>query len=133
MLIVLTLVILALGLALPMIARGLDRVFTRAAANDAVAAFFLARATAIATARPVMVSVDSQGGIHVVTSRGDTILSRALARLHRVTVAASRPGMTYTPMGIGYAGANLRLVFRRGRAADTVVVSREGRVRRGRR
>jgi hypothetical protein len=39
--------------------------------------------------------------------------------------------MTYTAAGLGYGGANLRVVLSRGSAAETVLVSREGRVRIG--
>lgn len=131
MLIVLVVVALVLGAALPAIKRGFDRLATRAAASDAATAFSVARASAIASARQTTVRIDSTGRIMVLDSRGDTVLARALARLHRVAVAATRREMIYTPVGLGFGGANLRLVFTRGRAADTIVVSREGRVRRG--
>ena len=132
MLIVVTIVTLALGLALPLMTRGLDRLATRAAANDVMSAFFVARAGAVAAARPTRVLLDSSGRVSVVTHRGDTMMTRPVARLHRVSLAFNRREMTYTPVGLGYAGANLTIILRRGRAVDTVVVSREGRVRRGR-
>ena len=130
LLIVVTIATIALGLALPAMKRGFDRLATRSAANDVVSAFFVARAAAVAAARPTTVAIDSTGRVSVLTYRGDTMMTRAVARLHRVTLTRNRPQMTYTPAGLGYAGANLTIVLRRGRAVDTVVVSREGRVRR---
>ncbi|HEX2719009.1 MAG TPA: hypothetical protein VHM67_15175 [Gemmatimonadaceae bacterium] len=131
-LITLTVIALVLGAALPAIKHGFDRIATRGAASDAAAAFFVARASAVASARQTIVRIDTTGRISVLSSRGDTLMTRDLARLHRTAVAATRREMIYSTVGLGYAGANLRLVFTRGRAADTVVVSREGRVRRGR-
>jgi prepilin-type N-terminal cleavage/methylation domain-containing protein len=132
-LIVVTIALIALGMVLPPMKRGFDRLATRAAANDVVSAFFVARAAAVAAARRTTVTFDSTGRISVLTHRGDTMLTRAVASLHRVTLTTNRREMIYTPVGLGYAGANLTIVLRRGRAVDTVVVSREGRVRRGRR
>lgn len=129
-LIALVMIAIVLGVAFPAMKRGFDRIATRGAASDAVAAFSLARASAVAAARQTTVRIDTAGRISVLTSRGDTLMTRHLARLHRVAVAATRREMTYSPVGLGYAGANLRLVFTRGRAADTIFVSREGRVRR---
>jgi hypothetical protein len=39
--------------------------------------------------------------------------------------------MTYGPSGLGYGGANLRVILSRGVAAETVFVSREGRTKIG--
>jgi hypothetical protein len=49
--------------------------------------------------------------------------------LYGVRLEPSRDSMAYAPSGLGWGGANLRVVVRRGAAADTVVVSRLGRVR----
>jgi len=38
--------------------------------------------------------------------------------------------MAYAPNGLGYGASNLTLVLRRGERAETLVVSRLGRVRR---
>jgi hypothetical protein len=46
-----------------------------------------------------------------------------------VRLAATRDSMAYLPLGLGYGAANLRAVLTRGRASDTVFVSRLGRVR----
>ena len=59
----------------------------------------------------------------------DTLLARALGRLHGVRLSATRDSTAYAGDGLGYGAANLRLVVRRGAAAETVTVSRLGRVR----
>jgi len=47
-----------------------------------------------------------------------------------VTIDASRDSMAYAPTGLGVGAANLRLILRRGAHADTLTVSRLGRVAR---
>jgi hypothetical protein len=51
--------------------------------------------------------------------------------VHGVRLAATRDSMTYYPDGLALGGANLSIVLSRGAAADTVIVSREGRVKIG--
>jgi hypothetical protein len=46
-------------------------------------------------------------------------------------MSASRDSMAYFPDGLGMGGANLTVIFRRGGAADTVLGSREGRIKLG--
>jgi hypothetical protein len=38
--------------------------------------------------------------------------------------------MSYTALGIGFGAANLRVIVSRGASADTITVSRLGRVKR---
>jgi hypothetical protein len=65
-----------------------------------------------------------------VRAGADTILRRRLGAVHGVTLSATRDSMAYAPSGMGYGAGNLRLVLRRRAAAETVFVSRLGRVRR---
>ena len=48
---------------------------------------------------------------------------------HGVRLGATRLELRYTPNGLGYGASNTRLTIGRGRSADTVIVSRLGRVR----
>jgi hypothetical protein len=47
-----------------------------------------------------------------------------------VRLSTSRDSIAFDVRGLGYGAANLTLVARRGSAAETLVVSRLGRVRR---
>ena len=53
-----------------------------------------------------------------------------LRDLFGVTLASSRDSLAYSATGLGYGVTNASLVVRRGLAAETVSVSRTGRVRR---
>jgi Tfp pilus assembly protein FimT len=129
LIVVLTLVGIITGFALPRLLRGYDRLETRSAATETATAFFVARASAIAAGRPTNVVIDVQdAGLRVITG-GDTLLALPVGARHGVVVAATRQSMTYTAAGLGYGGANLRVILSRGSAAETVLVSREGRVR----
>ena len=119
------------SLSLPPFMRGYDRLETRSAAQETITVFFVARASAIAAGKPASVVIDvARADLRVVIG-SDTVLSLSVGTRHGVTVAASRQSMTYTAAGLGYGGANLRVIVSRGAAAETVFVSREGRARLG--
>jgi hypothetical protein len=48
---------------------------------------------------------------------------------HGVTLESTRTSITYSQTGIGYGAGNLTLIIARNLAADTIFVSRLGRVR----
>ena len=128
---VIALIALVTALVLPPFKRGFDRLQTRAAAQEAMTAFFTARAAAIASGRRTAVVFDRARTRVIVLSSGDTAMVRDLGASRGVTMAASRDSMTYFPDGLGLGAANLTLIFRRGIAADTVLASREGRIKHG--
>jgi Tfp pilus assembly protein FimT len=131
LLVVVAIIALVTGFVLPPFKRGYDRLKTRAAAQATLQAFFTARANAIAQGRRTTVVLDAVRTRVLVTAAGDTLLARAIGVEHGVTMLASRDSMTFFPDGLGLGGANLSVVIRRGNAADTVIVSREGRARLG--
>jgi prepilin-type N-terminal cleavage/methylation domain-containing protein len=129
LIVVLTLLSILLGLSLPRIASAADRAAVRAATREAAGVFASARAAAIYRREPVAVAIDTVMG--AVFSRMDSValLRRDLRSVFGVRLSASRDSMAYDARGLGLGAANLMLVIRRGAAAETVFVSRLGRVR----
>lgn len=128
-LLMLTLLGLLLTVGVAAGGRWLDRAAVAAATRSATDAFAAARDHAVAAGTRTAVRIDVVQGRLLVHARGDTIARLSLTELHRVSLEATRDSMAYAPSGIGWGASNLRLVLRRGAAADTVVVSRLGRVR----
>lgn len=131
MIIVVALIALVSGFLLPPMKRGFDRIQTRGAAHAVMTFFFSARAEAIARGQRVAVTFDGKGGRVFVVSGRDTLMMRRVGTEYGVTMTASRDSMTFYPDGLGLGGANLSVIVRHGSAADTVIASREGRVKLG--
>lgn len=119
-----------LALALPRLRAFADRVAARGAATDVAALFGEARERAIAGRRRVAVVVDTSAGAVVASAGGSAMARRDIAAAYGVHLSATRDSMAYDARGLGFGAANLTVVARRGRAAETVSVSRLGRVRR---
>ena len=130
----LTVVILVVGIlcgiGMPALLRQLDRTRVRNATNEIVSALALARTTAISRGRYVAVGFDSGSAKVVVTAGTDTILIRRVGEVYGVTVRSNRDSTVYGPTGLGYGAANQSVVVSRRDVADTVIISRLGRVRR---
>jgi hypothetical protein len=75
------------------------------------------------------VRLDADRASVPVHAGADTALRRPLAAAHGVTLATTRDSAAYAPSGLGFGASNLSAVLRRGGVAETVVVSRLGRVR----
>ena len=129
LLVVVAVTVVALGAALPRVRTIVDHAAVQNAARDARHAFAFARRRALTLGSYVAIRVDSSARALTVADDHGLMATRALGAAYGVTVRANRDSMTYTPLGLGYGGANLSLVLARGEAAETVVVSREGRVR----
>jgi Tfp pilus assembly protein FimT len=131
LLVIIALIAAISAFVLPPFKRGFDRLQTRAAAHEAMTAFFTARAAAIASGQRTAVAFDRAQPRVIVLSAGDTLMVRDVGAGRGVTMSASRDSMAYFPDGLGMGGANLTVIFRRGGAADTVLASREGRIKLG--
>lgn len=133
-LIELSLAILIIGLVAALGLAGsrrlLDGMRVSAATGEAHTLFGVARQLAILGTRMVTLEIDTAGRRLVVRAGTETLRVRELGQLHGVTLAATRLSTTYGANGVGYGASNLTLVVRRGRWADTLTVSRLGRVRR---
>ena len=118
------------AIGIPPLLRFLDRSHVRHATNEIVAVLALARTTAIA--RQTHVTVRFDGGRSAVSAAAgpDTIVARDLGAVYGVSIRSNRDSTVYGPAGLGYGAANQTVVIERGSAADSVIISRLGRVRR---
>ena len=64
-----------------------------------------------------------------ITTRDSTLVTHEFLRDHRVTLRTTTAAMSFGATGLGRGIANGTIILERGRAADTLVVSRLGRVR----
>lgn len=117
------------AIAMPSMARLLDRVRVRSAVTEIESLFAAARHAAIARGEAANVEIDTAARTISVTLDRDTLRKGLLGAEHGVELATNRTGMTYSAIGVGYGAANLSVVVRRSAAVDTVVISRLGRVR----
>ena len=107
----------------------LDRLATRSAVADAAEVIHQARDEALARHALVSVRFDTARGELALRTHGKLLAMHALGHAHGVTITSSRDSLAFDVRGLGYGASNLTLVARRGRAAETLVVSRLGRVR----
>ena len=108
----------------------LDRIAVRNAVDEAAGALARARDEALAHHALVSVRIDTADAT-IALRTGTLRLARyAIGHEHGVTITATRDSISFDVRGLGFGAANLTLVARRGSAADTLVVSRLGRVRR---
>ena len=112
------------------IARVLDATMVHIAARDIADLLALARDQASATGARTAVRFDPSGGRVVVHADRDTIARYDVTQHGGLALEATRDSMAYSPSGLGYGAANLRVVLRKGASAETLTVSRLGRVRR---
>ena len=126
---VLLLTAILLAIAVPRLHQGAERAAVRGAAADVVATLSMARQLAVSRGGRVSVSVDAPAGTLRIIHDDDTLATRPLGRMFGVTVSSTRDSLTYDARGLGSGAANLTFVVARGMTADTVVVSRLGRVR----
>jgi len=102
----------------------------RAAAIEVERTLALARESALAWRATVSLRLDTLRG-RLDLRRGPTLLrTRDLAGEFGVRLGGTRDSVVYDARGLGRGAANATLVVRRGVTADTIVVSRLGRVRR---
>ena len=127
--VVLVLTAIVLGIAVPRLHEAAERAAVRGAVAEVVAALSAARQLAVSRRGGVALALDRRDtAIHVIGD-GDTILTRRLGTVFGVTIQSTRDSLAYDARGLGLGAANLTFVVLRGRSADTVVVSRLGRVR----
>jgi prepilin-type N-terminal cleavage/methylation domain-containing protein len=106
-----------------------DGAAVRAASAEALHVFASARELAVVRRAFVAVRFDSAAGTVELRQAATVLVRRNLGGTYRVALSANRDSMVYDPRGLGFGAANLSLVLSRGDAADTLTVSRLGRVK----
>lgn len=107
----------------------LDRIAARSAVAEAADVIQQARDEALARHAVVSVKIDTARAELALRERGSALAVHALGHAHRVKLSTTRDSLAFDVRGLGYGASNLTLVAKRGRAAETLVVSRLGRVR----
>ena len=107
----------------------LDRMAVRDAIAEAAGALARARDEALARRAVVRVRIDTAQRTLTARSGDERIAWHALGHAHGVSLSTTRDSIAFDVRGLGHGAANLTLIARRGQAADTLVVSRLGRVR----
>jgi Tfp pilus assembly protein FimT len=128
--VVLSVLALVSAIGVRVLGRELDRLAAASAVAEAAGGVARARDEALARHAIVSVRIDTLGRTLTVHVRGERLARYALGHAHGVSLSTSRDSIAFDARGLGYGAANLTLVARRGAAADTLVVSRVGRVRR---
>lgn len=127
--VVLTIVGLVCAIGVRTLGQQLDRVAARSAVGEAAGAIARARDEALARHATVTVRIDTAERLLTLHSHGARLARHALGHAHGVSLTATRDSVVFDARGLGYGAGNLTLVARRGSAAETLVVSRLGRVR----
>jgi len=117
------------AIAIPRVGGFLDKIRVQSAVAEIESLFSTARHIAIARSEQATVDIDTIAGVIYVSVGSDTLRKRRIGATHDVELAANRMQMSYSATGMGYGAANLSVVVRRNAFADTVFVSRLGRVR----
>lgn len=117
------------AIALPRAWSFVDRIEVRGAVSEIESLFSLARHAAIARGSQVSLDIDAVKRSIAIRAGAETIRAREVGAAHGVSLSTNRTSITYSPIGVGYGAANFSLIVSRNRAADTIVVSRLGRVR----
>jgi Tfp pilus assembly protein FimT len=128
--ITLSVIAIMLGVVVPSAVRFRDGLAVRNASAEAVAAFAVARQSAIVRGARADLAIDDPPGNISVWVAGKSIMRRDLEATYGITLTTTRDSTAYSPLGLGHGLANLRMVIEKGRVAETIFVSREGRVRR---
>lgn len=105
----------------------LEAAAVETASRETADLFAYARDYAFAANVRTAVRLDATNARVIVHAGPDTI-ARAQFAPSGVHLEATRDSMAYAPNGLGVGAANLRIILRRGRRADTINVSRLGRV-----
>lgn len=125
----LTLMAILLSMATPRLGTLRDRAAVRSAATELAATLASARRVAMLRSTGAAVVMDAERSTATVVVGVDTIFARSLGNELGVQLSATRDTVLYGPSGRGWGASNTSIIVARGRSADTLYVSRLGRVR----
>ena len=117
------------AIAIPRAGRFLDGIHVRGAVIEIESLFSTARHIAIARGAQTTVDIDTAARTIYVSAEGRTLRRADIGADHDVGLTVTRSRMSYSATGMGYGAANLSVGVRRNAVADTVFVSRLGRLR----
>jgi len=117
------------AIVVPQAGRVLDGIHVRGAVIEIESLFSTARHIAIARGAQTTVEIDTVAQAIYVSAEGGKLRDAKIGADHDVRLSTTRSGMSYSVTGMGYGAANLSVVVRRNSVADTVFVSRLGRLR----
>jgi prepilin-type N-terminal cleavage/methylation domain-containing protein len=117
------------AIAIPRAGRFLDGIHVRGAVIEIESLFSTARHMAIARGAQTTVEIDTASQAIYVSAGGGRLRDAKIGADHDVRLSSTRSAMSYSATGMGYGAANLSVVVRRNSVADTVFVSRLGRLR----
>ena len=123
-----TIVGLTAGIAVPRFAALATRLMLRGGSYDVHAALAIAQAQAVRRGELVAFVGDGPPGRIRVVAGTDTLFARDLGA-RGLTLALTRDSITWSPNGQGWGAANTTIIVSRRGLADTITVSRLGRVR----
>jgi prepilin-type N-terminal cleavage/methylation domain-containing protein len=131
--VVLTVLGILMAVAAPSVSRARNAAAVRSASNDLASTIAFARQAALSRRRLVATVFDTAAGVATVRSAGpggsERILRRDLGLAYGIVLRSNRDSAVYDARGLGYGVSNLTITIRRGAAADTLTLSRLGRLR----
>ncbi|MBK8250576.1 MAG: type II secretion system protein [Gemmatimonadetes bacterium] len=121
---------LAALVALPPFRSAQDRLAAEGAAAQAVRSLMDGRDHAVRRSERTALRMDTASARLSIVAGPETVAVHDLGAVFGVTLSTTRDSIAWSPLGLGYGAANARLIVARGQAAETITVSRLGRVRR---
>lgn len=129
LMLILALVAILLGIALPSLSRAMDQIMVEAATSHLVAAHQRARLMALARGQVLTLSIDSATVSILPRSGAAPLWQAAGPAAAGVHLDGTIQQFTFSPEGYTLGLSNASLVLRRGSSARTIVISRLGRIR----
>ncbi len=129
LLVVLVIAAVCAAEALPRVRAIADRVVVHHAAVRVRSALGLARQRAVALGVPVAVYIDSTEAMLRVGDAAGGMSAHPVGAADAVRLRVTRDSIAFSPIGLGWGASNTSVVVARGAVAETVTVSRAGRIR----